>query len=193
MIHLFYFAREIKHHSVQGASTQSLWRFRANHGKSRFEREIWALQIVSIGLQFLYPLGTVRRNRQCEYYTAKSWEWFIFSYYLSCMHDCWLLQRRRLDAWCSYYQCLYHMLQESQAQCGESSVERPSQLIKTFLLFVAKKDSGSSGMALLAATWRVPTFLRANKQTGVREGVGDCCGESVISPYPGWTPCQEKN
>jgi len=44
------------------------------------------------------------------------------------------------------------MLQERQALCGESSVERPSQLIKTFLLFVAKKDSGSSGMALLAAT-----------------------------------------
>lgn len=70
------------------------------------------------------------------------------------------------------------MLQESQAQRGESSTEWPSQLIKTFLLFVAKKDSGSSGMALLAATWRALTS--SNRQIGVREGAGLCCGESVV-------------
>lgn len=59
------------------------------------------------------------------------------------------------------------MLQETQAQCDESSVERPSQLIKTFLLFVAKTIKAPQGWLCWLPPEDLWPFLESTNRLGL--------------------------
>lgn len=65
------------------------------------------------------------------------------------------------------------------------------------LPFVEKKKKRTMQVPQGWLWWLPPEgrliFLRSNKHRfGISQGTGLCCGESAVSPYPGWTPSQKK-